>query len=543
MKYSEVRLSAGITAEADSGGASREYLSEADRHRPFGNFHVMREDAQKVFADVTPRRGEEFTRLELPIGIESLTGIGLPPFNAVIAKTSDGWTVAGWIDSFQPVSVGAKECTAINWHIDWWITAQLSSASGQLRLLEGRIKRGPKSIARPDPSEPRMWEIVNRRSLSDTAGQPWVLIYFTQSAGDSGTTTFEIAFWKIGNKIGTLNTLTVEQLYHGVTEEYLGIAPSAILGAWLSPVRPCLPTATGVSGVNAGTGYGYCKINAGYLRALDSEIFRHSSAGGSTDDMTKTVVADPYGAVLGTVPWGLQFDTVDVGLDIGANGANARVYFAKSDDTYKVFPGCGREIDIPLISVPITSNATSEYVYSGQRDYDVYTAQLQAEQARKSGIANAGTSIIGGAVAGAMVGNAAGAALGAVGGAASSIISSQVTYGLTREYNAKEQQAVDRLTANQIPSAVLSAGGSSWVGSNNDWELVTLQRDAISKAELETEQAEIGYLTDSQCYDCGAYVEMGGPLKIEGLRVEGLSPEGNAAVSALFARGVYIDLF
>lgn len=524
------------------GTASFAYASESDRHRPYSadaNFTVT-SSAMKNISVFHPKKGEEYSMAEVGVSFDEFAGVLSQPYNAIILGVTSGDASAqvfGWIDRAEEVSVSAKTNTRLFWHVDWWLTA-LKMSTRTLSLLEGRIKRGPKSIARPEPSEPRMWEIGETAAISNDTIGPWAigLVAESETIDTKNYTTFSVIFWPTKGSImynkTNYSTIPAAKMYDGYTEEFLNLAPSSILGLWLSPVKPHSGYAAIVI---AQYDFAYYKTMNGSIGTESEKVYPGITL--STNDQSKTIIADPFGTICATVPWGITADAITIKTDVGVNGAS--LYLHLSTDG-KNSPGTGKDIQIPLISVPVTSNAMSDYVYSGQRDYDVYTAQLQAEQARKSGIAGAGTSIIGGAVAGAMVGNIAGAALGAIGGAASSIISSEVNYGLSREYSAKEQQAVDRLTSSQIASAVLPGNGYSW--HNETWKIVKLVRDPVSKAELETEQAEIGYLTDSQCSDCGAYAAMGGPLKIDGLRVEGLSAEGNKYVQDLFARGVNLDL-
>ena len=73
--------------------------------------------------------------------------------------------------------------------------------------------------------------------------------------------------------------------------------------------------------------------------------------------------------------------------------------------------------------------------------------------------------------------------------------------------------------------------------------IVKLKRDPESLEELETEQSELGYLTDSYKTDCSSIIAAGGGLRIEGLEIKGDIPrEGKNYIASLFARGVHIDL-
>ena len=68
-------------------------------------------------------------------------------------------------------------------------------------------------------------------------------------------------------------------------------------------------------------------------------------------------------------------------------------------------------------------------------------------------------------------------------------------------------------------------------------------RDPLSKGELETEQAEKGYVCDTFTTNCTPTIQSGGPVRIEGLEVKGDIPKaGRLAIAAMFAQGVHLDL-
>lgn len=59
---------------------------------------------------------------------------------------------------------------------------------------------------------------------------------------------------------------------------------------------------------------------------------------------------------------------------------------------------------IPLPDVPITSNSWSAYVSSGTREYEIRSAEMEAENAMWKGLAGTGNAAMGGAVTGAIKG-------------------------------------------------------------------------------------------------------------------------------------------
>ena len=94
---------------------------------------------------------------------------------------------------------------------------------------------------------------------------------------------------------------------------------------------------------------------------------------------------------------------------------------------------------------------------------------------------------------------------------------------------------------------IVNAGGYGGIiqpfGSMIGWNMLTMVRDPVSLAEIEVEQEELGYDTDTYVKDCSNLISGGGPLRIEGLRVKGDIPkEGKEYIAGLFSRGVHIDL-
>lgn len=369
-------------------------------------------------------------------------------------------------------------------------------------------------------------------------------------------TIFKILFWQINGPTITHTTetygtkiyspLSIKEVYTGYTEDLLNLAASSIIGIWVSPIPPCIISdglieyvehTSGTALVTYSFSY-YYKIEAG--NSVIRTPVELSPISCITTDNQKTIVCDPYGVTYATIPWGMSYDKIYAILDIGTAGAYLLLDFQSSSNSLINGHGTGAQVQIPLITAPITSNAMSDYVYSGQREYDIYTAQLQAEQSRKSGIANSGTSALNGAVGGAVAGGGIGAGIGAVTGLATSLFATQVNYQLSKEYDAKTQEATDKLTSNQIASVLITGSGLSWV--NYDWEIITLVRDDVSALELGYEQSELGYSTDYLNEKCSGIMASGGGIRIESLHVEGLSPEGNKYIQNLFQKGCYLDI-
>ena len=205
--------------------------------------------------------------------------------------------------------------------------------------------------------------------------------------------------------------------------------------------------------------------------------------------------------------------------------------------------GEGMRCQIPLPTVPVTANAMSSYVLSGQQDYDRTAARIQQESNLKSGIAGSANTAVTGLLGGALTGNVYGAIGGAAIGAGLGITSAYMQNNIQREADAKSQQNLENLMANQAAGLAVSGGGSAWKNIQGRYQLIKMVRDAESAAELTAEQSELGYITDAFTTNTGLLIAAGGPLRIEGLQVDGdISLEGKRYIQALFARGVHLDL-
>ncbi len=537
------------------GDSSETYYSEDSRHRPMwvtdADYHI---ESGSSFTSVTPRKGEEFSVVELPIDTGYFDGSDAS-FCAISAVHPSGITYFGWIDGYSPVAVGKS--TRIKWHVDWWTTTQFNESLRTACILgEGRFKRiADSEKARPDSSVPVRWEIDLTGEISAYQAEkgPWIIVVNTDKT-DIGETVIRYKFWYEGmswkdSQSGqTMPSVSISEIYNGYLEEHLGLDADSVLGVYFSPIPPAaswtVKTSNGHAYYCVGQNETIPTIENGVIvPCIESLMAQQDKMPVRTDDHHKWVVQDPYGVVYYTLPWGFSvyyFPTGVTGLrakvDVGTNGAYLILNFS---ETSSWNPADGQTVQIPLISAPVTSNAMSSYVLSGQRDYDIATAQLQAEQSRKSGWTNVGTGAIGGGLVGAMTSNPYFAVAGAAIGAVASIVGTEVNYAVTKEYDQKSQAETDKLMSNQTASALISAGGWGWKGQK--WMLCRMSRDAESEASLSAEQEEMGYLTDRYFASCAEEIGKGGPMRIEGLRVSGVPRQGCEYISAIFNQGVNLD--
>ena len=437
--------------------------------------------------------------------------------------------------------------TRIKWHVDYYLTGEYWRFEAlrqqePSRLLysvgAGRFKRGPSTIKRPEPSEPRKWIYSSSSPYSASQGD-WVILRYVKTYDNK--TQIVTCFWEASTDYTeggqTYHPVDLLKVYAGLIEEYIGIDADTILGCWISPIPPYYTATASVQKI--GSYYYYYRDDG--MNPI-TEMIGPLQDPYVTDDDTKTVILDHMGAPVGTLPWGTSAPYLNLTVDMGSSSCNLIMTFRQ-----KLLEGVTESsvmntvISVPLPSVPITSNAKSSYVYSGERDYDMTMRELQKQQAAVSGIAGSGTSAIGGSIAGSM--GKAGGGVGAVAGLAANLIGTSINYAASTYFDAKSQEAVDKLKSNQANNVLNTAGGNAWLTAGSSWKIVKLVRDAESAAELTAEQSELGYITDTFAADCSTIISTGGGLRIEGLEVKGaISREGREYIAALFARGVHLDL-
>lgn len=523
---------------------------EDDLHKPYftatasrTNFKSFAKDADKLhnFTDVQPRKGKEFQEMELEIKWDEFTGVKLfeTPKLIVIRlsklNTAGAYTfVYGWIDDAEPVATkGPQPNTRIKWHVDWWLTwtdynwfqiagepaAQKNWSPRKVTIGAGRLLKGPASFARPSSSAPRKWLLKNAVNMtgsqdphSDTDRWWWAVMCTTKtSEGGSPKVVTDIVyyFWPIGKKMDKAANKSPDWLsiYSGQIEEEMRIDPSRIQGFWLAPFQPW----TGGEIRNLPSGVSVLELTAVLSGITNIKPLTESV---QTDDKRKIVFTDPTGAEMFTAPWGISFKNIVTWFDIGTSAASLCVYLGETDKPDQERKGAeGRFFSFPLPSLPVTENAWSSYTYSGQRDYDLQQKAIQRDRSAVNGIAGIGTQAIGGALAGTAAAPGAGTAAGAVAGLASGIIGTAVNYFTAGEFDNRDQRNVDALTSRQTAGMIVNAGGYYGLiqpyGSMIGWNMLTMVRDPVSLAEIEVEQEELGYDTDTYVADCTSLISEG----------------------------------
>ena len=535
--------------------------SEEGLHRctPIGdNVASIQSPVIDYWKDVTPKPGMELSEMELPTPGESALTAYDPLTTASISyivcklSTSQGniTYVHGWVDSIRvKILKGEKRSIIIRWHVDWWHTIG-GYQYASIVYGPGRLLRGPSSYARPDPSEPRRWvyDTSNTAYPLTTSKMHVCIKYIKHSGGTPDYTSLHMLEWEIDEVIGgTYNTPPLWMVYQGLLEEVFGLDPDSIQGAWLAPASITdsvnFVIKTGTYGTDT---YGARDYPMGFDPKVHSVTTYPVRA---ADDNHRVYLVDQNGAMVAQLPWGYSTGKVSYAMDFG--GTDAMMIFNFNDSgTPEADALEGLVTAVPLISVPITSNAYASYVYSGQREYDMEMRSIQRDQQAVNGIANIGTSAIGGAIAGSAVAPGPGTRAGALGGIVSSAVGTGVSYVTSGEFDKRTQNAVDKLKSNQAANILNCPDGQVWTTTMmpGTWKIVTLVRDTQSKADLDLEQSELGYITDTYLASASTILQSSdystyktGGFRIEGLVVYNVSKEARTYISSMFARGVHID--
>jgi len=549
MIYSNVQLFKALSVS----GGSLQY--EDDLHKPLfasGDLSVIcsgQEPAASVAGPIVPRNGLEFREMN----IDPLRQIDLlSPPHFLKASVSAG-TIFGWIDDVSPLHESDTEWSyRIRWHPDWWLTAQ---SLGKLDFGPGRFSKcASPASARPASTPPRYWknEITyplfspDEAESSDVTGWTrWAIIAKTETS--NGKTSIQNYFWPVDSRFRTSTkeygwSLNLGRIFAGETEEALGFDPESVIGYWLSPVMPWFAYDIELLGDEG--------IPTARARTA-SVSYWHKYAVGSTvktDDRAKYVFADPTGATVYTAPWGVEFSEVDIRADVGTSGAYLDFYLNTADDRRDAGLE-GRQFSFPLQTLPLTANAWSSYVYSGQREYDIAVKKIQRDESAVSGISGIGTGAIGGAIAGSLAAPGIGTVAGLIGGAVSSAVGTGISYLTSGKYDRKSQEATDKLASNQTAALNLASGGINGLSTDfgtgdvrYGWTMHKMTRDPVSLAEYDAEVATLGYDTDFLAADCSELISAGGPMRISDLQViTDLPNDAKTYIAAIFQRGVYID--
>ena len=350
------------------------------------------------------------------------------------------------------------------------------------------------------PASPYFWKRKNARShkncsfialvnrqLNDTQRQVYTYIIPISSEND---------FRQIlrGGWVDTLNT------YYIATE--YPILPSDIYIACVCPFPFEIFDNAIWTNVDTGNHSNYPIYTNPYYHSVDITL-NLGFAGLTSTLYERDQIRDIRGNVIWECPVGHYYSLQNANLNASATACSVNIRLEEGNDI--------KVVSVPCEIVDIYDDSWKEYL-GRQRESDKALRQLQYQQQAVEGLANIGSSAIGGSMAGSLA--SAGGGMGAVLGVASGIVSTLGTYATNQYFDPKIQEQYDRAQARAQDGLLLAGSTTEDMFNENFAGKVTVIPDDISRAQFEGE-------TDTYGYSTSLYLESDPRVNDEGTRLTG----------------------
>ena len=523
--------------------------------------------------------GRVFTKMKVPVAWVTVMNANYLIADMDINNPSgSSLHIRAWIDSIDLLSdTEDYPMVEIRWHFDYFEMFKSSTTLGY-----GHVKRRPFDDQETTPIQnynynylkvdttgevdilPRyefnnanygsseLWWIYFSFNYKDANGKTLIGIYgfpapickTLQAKGERYTYGADVQL-----NGGTKYTcLSLGQVMSGHLDEWYGILPETVNGVWLSPYMFDVSEISGpgtlgdpinitnanayltvinVGGGGTGSGIGFVANNRG--TPVKKTITISSDPICSTET-EKYVLLDVDGSKILELPYGYEFTSVDVYPIFEADSA-AMIFSFKNELAGRAE---GMVAVAPLPVLPVNTNALSEYVYSGQREYDREARTIASN-------ASAWKSSASGGGQGAMMGafGPAGAAVGILGGVSGGLIN----YGVEMLYqNDEEQRILDRLKANQPSSLIMGSNARALIANLKGYRLVKLKMDDYSSGQVSNTRSNFGISVDEILSSCESMVKTDlktGYYSIKNLIISGSLPkEAKDYIKNKFEAGV-----
>ena len=536
---------------------------------PAGSLKLPASPDYTLAADETlrPHKGSTLTELHLPLSFTQTFGMSY----LYIEATDGAGSVSlfGWIDSIEQRSTSA-EGVVMKWSVDWW-----RSYSGSVTFGAGVVRRcNDSSYARPRSLKPRHRVYKSKTALFPTTAHNvlWACAICTVTTTASNTEIWNI-FTPCGEYgSGSDNTarigLDVKYVYAGLMDELVKAFVSSVAGLTGAPsIEGCYLTPIPPDNYFSYGSYGWQTTNADVQsahatiavedRIIFGKRYEPSSCGKytatvdfKTTDADEMVLMDFEGNMIATLPWGMDVKSVKILNDFGSAGAYLKIFFypAAAADSSLDMAGSARGMayTIPMPTVPITSNTYSDYVMSGQRDYNRLNREYaREEEAWKTGVSE--TKGILDKIASLDI-------LGAVVGGVTGFSAIGANLMVNEAFDDKMNDLDDMLYANQKNTIQESSFGGVWYENfktvtnypspvaytAGPW-MVDMEMDTVSAAEYISEIAIMGYEVQIPAASTSSFITAAGPLRIEQQMITGNAPpEAKNAIKTILENGVRI---
>lgn len=530
-----------------------------------------------------PHKGSTITELHLPLSFTQVFGMSY----LYIEATDGAGSVSlfGWITSVEQRSTSAEGVT-IRWDVDWW-----RSFSGDVTWGSGIVKKcSDASYKRPYKVQPRFRKFsssdIIKLSRVYSTNKHYYTVIITTVITNNGNSHIQQFLYPLNCGMVLSNDLnnyksgfTIKATWMGFFEEALTAMgyDASIISVYISPIGPEGPLSgvdpnLGMRFVYGDTSYTFTptvSINTG--NGTESVTFATPITSGTItayqtfpiNDPLKSdydisyILMDMRGNKIADLPYGVEFKTAVVFLDIGTSGgyvivnlmneATGNVTESSDPSLFRMNNAVGFRFSVPLPTIPVTENYWSSYIISGQRDFDVTSARIANDQKAASGIESTIQSGISGGVVGASAGPL-GAVGGLLGGLLAGGITTGVNYALGENFNDQLQEARDQMYANQTNSIQLTGDSQAWWNEAvNDFTafrgpaIIGLHADSVSATEYAADVSLNGYDTEIPASSVSSYITSGGPLQIVNLNLTGNTPpQAKQYIKDKLSSGVYI---
>ena len=512
-----------------------------------------------------PHKDSILTSLRVPLSYSQLFDMSY-----LYIEASDGAgtiKLFGWIDAITMIA-SSNENILIDWSVDWW-----RSYSGSATFGAGIVARcNDATYKRPRSLQPRL-RLVNSttrlfgsRPNTEPLGMWTVVVIELTTTYQTTTvyTTIEKLAWPSYSSVNVgpngKVSMSLISCYEGRIDEMLTKWMASmedanykynydVIAAYATPIKP--DTGIKWSGtawikdgllspdvVEVGT-FAFFRDVLHYPTSTNYYQYTPGSAI-TTDDEHQYVITDFDGNIAATIPWGTKISCINAFNDIGVAGGYIKLAIwdtVRSDINTRL--GCeGRLVSIPLPTIPITANYWSDYILSGQREFNIENRKIaHDEEAWKSGISE-GKSFFD---------NLFSNPLNAISGAISGPAAIAGNYMVNEHFGDKITAIEDMTSSRQKNTLQLSGMSLFWIELRTENAnvagpyLVDMKMDTVSAAEYTAEISTMGYETQIPAASCSAFVTAGGPLKINQLVVTGsIPPQAKSAIKALLDNGVRI---
>ena len=539
--------------------------------------------------DVRPPKTDVLSKMDLPI---DFLYIQCATYLKAVMQSVDGsdFTYYGWIESIEPKTDSVDTpVTTVRWHVDLWRT-WLS----QVSLGRGTVTRRPSSQGAYPMQRltPRFNRVKWYKPLVEdfrASGYYWAIVGYIRD-DDVTTTTSYLCFPFRSGLAGVAFRYRDDDVHvapsrmsviKSTFDEDLGLTPSRITGAWITTTPPveyteervkteeftgnCVKITRYAERSILSHGNVSCfvldasalsspnVVTVSKIAAPDFDVFELSSVDSlsetaADDSIMSTELASVHvvnhrSEIVGSLPPRIPFDQVRVRNVISIDGCYLAVRFespltAQYNMHFANANGC--EIHIPLPTIPVSGNSWSEYLYTGQREYEI--AQMNAEQdiAHTKGQASVVEGGISGAFAGAVAGSGPGAIAGGIIGAIGSFLGNEVSYATDKAWNDTLVSQSDTYQARQSENIIINGSSFDWMTYGTpECAIVVIVPEDYSKEQFEKSITLNGVEVSEPKEQ--VILPTSGPFQVRDLEVLGPVPnEARAFIKARLESGVFI---